>query len=103
MPHPCTTCFLYETRGVCPMARDAYGLETPAEIQRRAEVLRLAIAQDAHAARGLFDLLLREGQRQRPAALPASSPLALPSAPTGPVSTDSRKERIRAIPTCPTT
>ena len=46
---PCQGCFLYERRGICSTARDAYGLQNPAEAQRRAEVLHAAVLRDAEA------------------------------------------------------
>ena len=90
--HPCTSCFFFETAGVCPAAQDAYGLETPAEIQRRAEELRAAIATDAHAARSFYELIQVEAQAVVPAAGP---PLALPAASVTP-ETNSRKESVNA-------
>lgn len=59
--HVCRDCFLFEQRGVCPAARRVYGLETPADVQQRAEALRVAIAEDAHAGRSLIDLIRRAG------------------------------------------
>jgi hypothetical protein len=72
----CGGCFLYETRGVCPAARHAYDLETPAEVRERAERLRLAIATDAHAARSFFERVLEDSRRTT-----GKQPLALPAAP----------------------
>ncbi len=94
-PHPCSMCLLFEARGVCPMARDAYGLETPALAQRRAEALRAGIAQDA-PAHSLPELMRRDAQRQRPGVLLSPAPLALPAASAAPLSTDSRKEAVHA-------
>ena len=97
-PHPCTACYLFETRGVCPMARDAYGLETPALVQQRVEALRAGLAQDAPTVLSLSELMRSDAQRQRLAAVPSSSPLVLPAAPAEPQSNDSRKEAIYAVP-----
>jgi hypothetical protein len=95
-PHPCSNCFLFETRGVCPMARQAYGLETPAEVQRRAEALRAAIAHDAPAAPGLADLVRLEAQ-QHQQELQVSSPRLLPAPPVQAIPHDSRKEVVHVV------
>ena len=73
-------CFLFETRGVCPGARTAYGLETPEYVLARAEVLREAIQQDAHAARTLFQLICSDAARLDKAHRQRRGPRALPPA-----------------------
>lgn len=95
MPHPCNTCFLYERRGVCPMARDAYGLETPAEVQRRAELLRAAVHQDAQAITTLAERIHGDARRQE---LAVRLPLLLPAPLSSPTPRASRKEQIHAVP-----
>lgn len=83
--HECSGCFLYERRGVCPMARNAYGLEGP-EAQRRFEALRAAIVHDSKTAVSLSELM-RLG-----AGPPPQAGLLLSSRPAEPIPTDSRKE-----------
>ncbi|MFZ1154803.1 MAG: hypothetical protein WAN93_07865 [Solirubrobacteraceae bacterium] len=98
-PHPCTTCFLYERRGVCPMAHDAYGLETPAEVQRRAELLRAAVVQDAQTVTTLTDRIHGDAARQEDRSkLTAPLPLSLPVPVPDPTPHASRKEQIHAVP-----
>jgi hypothetical protein len=76
------------------MARDAYGLETPAVIQRQAEALRAGIAQDAPVY-SLPELVRLDAQRQRPAGLlPAQPPLVLLPAATQQTPDDTRKEAV---------
>lgn len=75
--NPCPGCFLYETRGVCGAARIAYDLQTPNEIEVRAEALRHAIRHDAHAARGLFERIRLDAERAARAGLPAGQVPAL--------------------------
>ena len=87
----CDGCFLYERRGVCPMARNAYGFPNTAEAQRRTEALRAAILQDAGTILSLGELVRLEA-RQYPAGLAAAFRLGLLAAlPADPVP-DSRKE-----------
>jgi hypothetical protein len=102
-PHPippsietaCHGCFLYERRGVCPIARDAYGPDVAAESEQQAEELRAAVRQDATTVVGLSELVRRDAQHHRsPRVLPAASPAELPPAPDQTVSTDSRKEAV---------
>lgn len=97
---PChhLACFLYErTGGVCPTARDAYGLHNSAEAERRAERFRVAITQDAQSTVGLNELIALDAARQSVGSeLVASRRLALlsPGAPS--VSQDSRREKVHA-------
>jgi hypothetical protein len=91
----CEGCFLYERRGICPMVRDAYGLQNPAEAQRRAEVLHDAIVLDAEAVPSLSELVRLEG-RQYPVGLAAASRLGLVAA-TDPFSHESQKEASHAF------
>jgi len=86
----CDGCFVYErSGGVCPMARHAYGLESPAEARRRAEVLRAAVVQDSKTAVSLSELVRLGASHPRLAGLLLPSPIAEP------IPTDSRKEAIR--------
>lgn len=96
-PHVCSDCFLFETRGVCPTARSAYGLETPAYIQARSEALRAAIASDAHAARGLFELICRDAAYLTSGAPSRAAALALPAAHPARQTNESKKEKIDVI------
>lgn len=91
--HPCQGCFLQEHRSgrVCPAARDTYGLPDVAEEQRRAELLRAAILQDAPTGLSLIELVRQEAQA-RQLGPSRSAPLALPPAPASSLSHDSRKE-----------
>ena len=90
--NPCGGCFLYEqTGGICPMARDAYGLENP-EAQRRAEVLHTAVVQDARAAVSLSELVRLGAGRTRLAGLLRPSPTA------NPLPEESEKERVHVEP-----
>jgi hypothetical protein len=90
----CDGCLLFERRGICPMARDAYGLQNTAEAQRRAERFRQAIAQDAGTAPSLLELVRQDAGR-----LPVSVWLGPCSAPVlDPLSHDSRKEAVHVIP-----
>jgi hypothetical protein len=89
----CEGCFLYEHRGVCPMARDAYGVQNSADAERRAERFRAAIVQEAGTRSSLAELVAGEvAQRHVPRQLSlfTSSGLGPPEA--GRISTDSRKE-----------
>jgi hypothetical protein len=96
-PHVCGGCFFFETtRGVCPTARDAYGLETPAVIQQRAEALRAAITEDAHAARSLFDLIQKDAQERGAVVSAMTDPLTLPPAPETPLPNTTMKEDSNA-------
>lgn len=69
------------------MARDAYGLEG-SEAQRRAEVLRAAVLQDAQAAVSLSELVRLGAGR------PGFAGLLLPGRRAEPIPTDSRTEAI---------
>jgi hypothetical protein len=90
----CGGCFLYERRGVCPMARDTYGFQNSAEAGRRAERFRAAVAQEARRTPSLPELVRREARL-----VPASTRLALRQIPTDPLSRDSRKdEAIHVLP-----
>jgi hypothetical protein len=92
----CGGCFLYERRGVCPAARDAYGLQNSAAAERRAEQFRQDIAQEAQAVVTLAELMRRDAERQRtPRSLPMPSPLGLPKPNAERVPTNSRKEAVR--------
>ncbi len=92
---PCEGCFLYERRGVCPVAREAYGLETPAEVQWRAEALHAAVLQDAGTVPGLRELMRLDAQRPRPVGLLVPpSRLVLPSTAAERMPNDSQKEAI---------
>jgi hypothetical protein len=100
----CGGCFLYERRGVCPAARDAYGLQNSTVAERRAEQFRQAVARDAQSIVTLAELVRRDAQRhrdaqrQRPARLlPTPSPLALPKAAAERTTNDSRKKVIRVF------
>jgi hypothetical protein len=88
----CTGCFLYEQRGgrVCPMLdRQA---EQAGEAERRAtERLRALVLADAPRVRNLVEMICQEAEG-RSCEQPASTPLALPAAPTWPVSPEPRKE-----------
>jgi len=84
-------CALYERRGICPMARDAYGLQNSAEAERRAEQFRAAIAQQAQTIPSLPELVRREARL-----LPASTHLGLHPAPADPLYHDSRKDALHA-------
>jgi hypothetical protein len=95
-PHVCATCFLFETRGVCPRATSEYGLETPAYVLARAEVLRAAIEQDAHAARTLFQLIRSDAARLDDARRQRGGPRALPAAPESNTN-EQQKEKIDVI------
>jgi hypothetical protein len=97
----CGGCFLYETRGVCPAARAAYGLDTPVEVQRRAETLRLAIAEDAHAARDLFQLICRGAQGRAVDPSAAASIAALPPACESDLPNTVSKEAINVVSSRP--
>lgn len=91
----CGGCYLYERRGVCPTARDAYGLHNSAEAERRAERFRVAITQDAQGTVGLSELITLDTERLGVGSdLAASQRLALlnPDAPS--VSDDSRREKV---------
>jgi hypothetical protein len=90
----CDGCFLFERRGICPMARrDAYGLQNTAEAQRRAERFRQAIAQDAGTVPSLLELVRQDAGR-----LPASVRLGLCSAPIADPAEESEKEVVHVIP-----
>lgn len=94
----CGGCFLYEHRGVCPMARDAYGLQNPAELERRAEALRVALAQDAHDRSSLCQFVQIDASKTAPPKpLPAApSHLLLVAATTPAASTADSKEPVYA-------
>jgi hypothetical protein len=97
-PHPCTDCFLFETRGVCLLAQEAYGLETLAEVQQRAEALRLAIVMEASTVPSFRELVRLDAERQRSALLlPTPAPLVLPEATAERIPNDSGKEPIRVL------
>lgn|ERR1700722_10489082 len=68
----CGGCHLYERRGVCPAARDAYGLQNSPEAQRRAAAFRAALAVEARSNPSLAALIKAE-----PRALPAATRLGL--------------------------
>jgi hypothetical protein len=89
----CDDCFLYERRGTCPMARDAYGLQNTAEAQRRAERFRQAITQDAGTVPSLPELVRQDAGR-----LPASVRLGLCSAPVADPPKESEKEVVHVEP-----
>jgi hypothetical protein len=94
----CGGCFLYERRGVCPAARDAYDLQNSAAAERRAEQFRQAVTQDAQRTVTLTELVRADAQRQHPARLlPTSSLLALPKAAAERTAHDSRKEAIHVV------
>ncbi len=87
----CGGCFLFERRGVCPMAQDAYGLQNTAEAHHRADVLHTAVLRDAGTVPSLGELVRLEAH-QYPAGLAAACRLGLLAAlPADPVP-DSRKE-----------
>jgi hypothetical protein len=89
----CTGCFLYERRGVCPMARDAYGPESP-ESQRQAELLRVAIRSELpDGAPNLIQLIQQEVQRRTQERLP-TAPRLLPAAPAQSIPNNPQKEPI---------
>jgi hypothetical protein len=90
----CGGCFLYETRGVCPAARDIYGLHNSAEAERRAERFRQAITEDAAHAVGLYELVRLDAERQSAAPdLAAAERLAL-LRPVAASADPTRKERV---------
>jgi hypothetical protein len=91
----CGGCFLYETRGVCVAARAAYSIHTPIEIQERAEALRRAIVEDAHAARSFFELLRQDTERAERGLLARAAQPALQAAPLVPVEQRPEKEVVR--------
>lgn len=91
--HPCTDCFLFERRGVCPAATAAYGLQTPLTVADRIESERLhrAIVQDAASSRSLTQLVQIEARSQR------LTGLLLPGRVAEPIPDDSRKETVRVL------
>jgi hypothetical protein len=95
----CGSCFLYERRGVCPAAHDAYGLQNSAEAERRAELFRQAVAQEARRAVTLTELVRAAAQEQcLGAPLSGSSRPALPAAPEADaIPNGSRKEAINVF------
>lgn len=96
--HVCADCFLVETTGrVCPTAREAYGLETPAYVLPRSEALRAAVAADAGTHRTLRDLVCLDAARLGSEA--SRNTLLLPSpAAAGQISnTDTQKEMTHVI------
>lgn len=72
----CHGCFLHERRGVCPMAREAYGLQNTAAEQQKADELYAAIRQDAEVVPSLSELIHEDGMR---VLQPAPSQVLLPS------------------------
>lgn len=86
---PCSGCFLYESRGVCAVARDIYGIEDPADVER----LRAAVHAEIVEAVSLVDLVRQEVGRGPAPRLLSSAPLAaLPPVASQSISTDSKKE-----------
>jgi hypothetical protein len=92
----CEGCFLYARRGVCPMARDAYGLQNSAEAERRAERFRAAVAQEARRTTSLPELVRRDVRL-----MAASARLGLRPAPASALSHDSRKDAAHVLPARP--
>lgn len=93
----CGGCFLYERRGVCPTARDAYGLMNSPEAERRAEQFRQALAQDARTVVTLPELIQADAAQTSVGAVLGGSALALPAA-CKPQAQDHRKEASYAVP-----
>jgi hypothetical protein len=91
----CGGCFLYERRGVCPAARDAYGLQNSAAAERRAEQFRQAVAQDARLVVSLAELVQAEAERPSAASLVGPAQPLLPAA--GSMPTDPRKEAVHVF------
>jgi hypothetical protein len=90
----CGGCYLYEHRGVCPAARDAYGLHNSAEAERRVERFRIAITQDAQGTVGLRELVRLDAERQCVGTtLGAPQRLALLSPAASSIPHGSRKEK----------
>src|SRR5258708_31597481 len=58
----CGGCFLYERRGVCHMARDAYGLQNSPETGQ-VERIRKAIIEEAETVLSLPELVRLDTQR----------------------------------------
>lgn len=95
-PFPCEGCFLYErSGGVCPPARETYGVEDAAAAER----LRAAVRQDAESAESLA--VLAGSDAERGAAVGALSPselLGLPAAPAADsVANHTRKEMHHVV------
>jgi hypothetical protein len=91
----CQGCFLYERRGVCPAARDAYGLQNSMAAERRAERFREAVAHDARSLVTLTELVRHDAKQSQPGPSDdASPPLALLSAADSHQRPNSRKEAV---------
>lgn len=87
----CHGCFLHQQRGVCPMAREAHGIQNTAAEQRKADELYAAIRQDAETVRSLPELI-HDGMQ---VVSPTPAQIALPKrSKTRVMPHDSRKERI---------
>lgn len=104
MPHPCNGCHLFETRGICPPARDVLGLP---DRDQPDEELKQAIRDEA-GKRASLDVLIQvemltsgieasnESTTDPPSparpALPSPWPLTAEDFTTDPIEND-RKER----------
>jgi hypothetical protein len=88
----CPGCFLFERRGVCPMARPGYDWQHAAVAYRQAEELRRAVLEDSEIApTGLIELVRREAADAVVARQMAQR--ALPGASLN-TETDPRKEYV---------